>query len=91
LTHRPLAFSRRQTLDPKPTDVNRPVTSIAELIRSTAGPALQPEIGLSERLWGTLCDPHRLESGLLNPAIHARDGVPEAVATENNWPASWPA
>ena len=39
LTHRLLAFSRRQTLDPKPTDVNRLVAGMEELIRRTVGPA----------------------------------------------------
>ncbi len=38
LTHRLLAFSRRQTLDPKPTNVNRLVTDMEELIRRTVGP-----------------------------------------------------
>jgi ABC-type arginine/histidine transport system permease subunit len=35
LTHRLLAFSRRQTLDPKPTDVNRLVMGMEELLRRT--------------------------------------------------------
>ena len=42
LTHRLLAFSRRQTLDPKPTNVNRLVTDMEELIRRTVGPAHSP-------------------------------------------------
>ena len=33
LTHRLLAFSRRQTLDPKPTSVNRLIADMEELIR----------------------------------------------------------
>ncbi len=43
LTHRLLAFSRRQTLDPKPTDVNRLVAGMEELIRRTVGPAITVE------------------------------------------------
>ena len=38
LTHRLLAFSRRQTLDPKPTNVNRLIAGMEELIRRTVGP-----------------------------------------------------
>ena len=38
LTHRLLAFSRRQTLDPKPTDVNRLVGGMEDLFRRTVGP-----------------------------------------------------
>ncbi|MEN3365541.1 MAG: hypothetical protein V7606_2815 [Burkholderiales bacterium] len=76
LTHRLLAFSRRQTLDPKPTNVNRLVASMGELIQSTVGPAIELEVRLLDGLWGTLCDPHQLESGLLNLAINARDAMP---------------
>ena len=44
LTHRLLAFSRRQTLDPKPTDVNRLVAGMEELVRRTVGPAVAVEV-----------------------------------------------
>ncbi|WP_334187740.1 hybrid sensor histidine kinase/response regulator [Noviherbaspirillum sp.] len=77
LTHRLLAFSRRQTLTPKPTDVNELVTSMEELIRRTAGPAIRLETALAPDLWRTLCDPHQLESALLNLAINARDAMPD--------------
>ena len=43
LTHRLLAFSRRQTLDPKPTDVNRLVADMTELVRRTVGPSITIE------------------------------------------------
>ncbi len=43
LTHRLLAFSRQQTLDPKPTDVNRLVAGMEELVRRTVGPAVVVE------------------------------------------------
>ena len=38
LTQRLLAFSRRQTLDPKPTNVNRLISGMEDLIRRTVGP-----------------------------------------------------
>ena len=44
LTHRLLAFSRRQTLDPKPTNVNRLIAEMEELIRRTVGPAIAVEV-----------------------------------------------
>ena len=44
LTQRLLAFSRRQTLDPKPADVNRLIAGMEELIRRTVGPAIQIEV-----------------------------------------------
>ncbi|TFW04955.1 PAS domain S-box protein [Oxalobacteraceae bacterium OM1] len=76
LTHRLLAFSRRQTLAPRAVDVNRLVQSMAELLHRTVGPAVQVEAQLAGDAWNTLCDAHQLESALLNLAINARDAMP---------------
>jgi CheY-like chemotaxis protein len=89
LTHRLLAFSRRQTLDPKPTDVNQLVQSMEELIRGTAGPAISVTTVLGADLWLTLCDPNQLENALLNLCINARDAMPAGgqlvIETANAW------
>jgi signal transduction histidine kinase/CheY-like chemotaxis protein len=77
LTHRLLAFSRRQPLDPRPVDANRLVTSMEELIRRTIGESVQLEMVTAGGLWQTLCDPHQLENAVLNLAINARDAMPE--------------
>ena len=77
LTHRLLAFSRRQTLDPKPTDVNRLVLGMEELIRRTIGPAIALEVVAAGGLWSVLIDPSQLENALLNLCINARDAMPE--------------
>ena len=77
LTHRLLAFARRQALDPKPTNCNRLVAGMEELIRRTVGPAIQIETVLAAGLWSTLCDANQLESALLNLCINARDAMPE--------------
>jgi PAS domain S-box-containing protein len=77
LTHRLLAFSRRQTLDPKPINANRLVAGMEDLIRRTVGPAIVVETVLSEELWITLCDASQLENAILNLCINARDAMPD--------------
>ena len=89
LTHRLLAFSRRQTLDPRPTNVNALVNGMEELIRRTAGPSVMVEVVGSSGAWPALVDPPQLESALLNLCINARDAMPEGgsitIETANKW------
>lgn len=77
LTHRLLAFSRRQTLDPKPTGVNRLVAGMEDLLRRTVGPAIEIEVAAAPDLWPILVDPHQLENALLNLCLNARDAMPD--------------
>jgi PAS domain S-box-containing protein len=77
LTHRLLAFSRRQTLDPKPTDINRLVAGMGDLIDRTVGPSVAVEIVAEAELWATSIDPNQLENALLNLCINARDAMPD--------------
>jgi len=77
LTHRLLAFSRRQPLDPRPLEINPLVASLEELLRRTMGEAIEIRLELLDDLWLTLCDPNQLETSLLNLAINARDAMPE--------------
>jgi nitrogen-specific signal transduction histidine kinase/CheY-like chemotaxis protein len=77
LTHRLLAFSRRQPLDPKPVNANQLVASMEDLLRRTIGPLHALEIVTAGGLWTTLCDPNQLESAILNLAINARDAMPD--------------
>jgi PAS domain S-box-containing protein len=77
LTHRLLAFSRRQTLDPKPVELNRLAAGMDELIRRTVGPAVNLRIQAAPGLWMTMADPNQLENALLNLCINARDAMPD--------------
>jgi signal transduction histidine kinase len=77
LTHRLLAFSRRQTLDPKPTDVNKLIYDIDELIRRTVGPSVTVKVSDTPDLWTVHADPNQLENALLNLCINARDAMPD--------------
>ena len=75
LTHRLLAFARRQPLDPKPLNVNLLIASMDDLLRRTLGPSVDLQMMLKEKLWATLCDHNQLENAILNLAINARDAM----------------
>ncbi len=77
LTHRLLAFSRRQTLDPKPTNANVLVAGMEDLVKRTVGPAIAVEVVAASDLWTVLVDPSQLENALLNLCINARDAMPD--------------
>jgi PAS domain S-box-containing protein len=89
LTHRLLAFSRRQTLDPKPVNVNRLVSDMEELLQRTVGPGIRISTTLTGGVWATLCDASQLDNAILNLCINARDAMPDggqlAIETENTW------
>ncbi|GJD48957.1 Sensor histidine kinase RcsC [Methylobacterium crusticola] len=87
LTHRLLAFSRRQPLEAQPVDVNQLVGSIDDLLRRTLGERVRLDVAVAGGLWLTLCDPNQLENAILNLAINARDAMPDGgtltIATTN--------
>jgi PAS domain S-box-containing protein len=89
LTQRLLAFSRRQTLDPKPTDVNKLINGMEDLIRRTVGPAVSLEVVGAGGLWLTKVDPSQLENAVLNLSLNARDAMPDGgritIETSNKW------
>ncbi|MBD8492667.1 PAS domain-containing protein [Pseudomonas syringae] len=77
LTHRLLAFSRRQTLAPRPTNIDALVQGMAELVQRTVGPAIDMQVSTTPDLWSTLVDPNQLENALLNLCNNARDAMPD--------------
>ncbi len=89
LTQRLLAFSRRQTLDPKPTNLNRLITDMEELVRRTTGPNIEVEVVGAAGLWPVMIDQNQLENALLNLCINARDAMPDGgrltIETANRW------
>ncbi|RQO58288.1 ATP-binding protein [Pseudomonas sp. KBW05] len=89
LTQRLLAFSRRQTLEPRATNVNTLMYGMAELIQRTAGPGIQIETLGAVDAWTAFVDVSQLENALLNLCINARDAMPEGgriqLETANLW------
>lgn len=89
LTHRLLAFSRRQTLEPRATNVNTLMYGMAELIQRTAGPGIVVETVGSSDLWPAFVDKSQLENALLNLCLNARDAMPDGgritLETVNQW------
>ena len=75
LTKGLLAFSRQQPLDPKPTDVNKCVGDMSELLRRALGEHVAVETVLGGGLWRAFVDPPQLESAILNLAVNARDAM----------------
>lgn len=76
LTQRLLAFSRRQPLDPSPTDVNRLVAGMSPMLHSALGERVMVETVLAGGLWRTEIDHNQLENAILNLAVNARDAMP---------------
>ncbi|USJ27010.1 response regulator [Ensifer adhaerens] len=89
LTQRLLAFSRRQTLDPKPSDINRIVAGMQDLISRSVGPGVAVETVGAGGLWTAFVDVGQLENALLNLCINARDAMPDGgrltIETGNRW------
>ena len=89
LTHRLLAFARRQTLSPKPIVVNRLLGDLAEMVRRTVGPGIAVETVAAGGLWPALVDENQLENAILNLCINARDAMADGghitIETGNKW------
>ena len=77
LTHRLLAFARRQALDPKRINANSLITDMLDLVQRSVGPGIKVKTTLMSNLWPSLCDPHQLENAILNLCINARDAMPD--------------
>jgi PAS domain S-box-containing protein len=77
VTHRLLAFARRQPLDPKPLDLNRIVSGTGDLLRNALGERIAIEVVQGSGIWPIAVDANHLETAMLNLALNARDAMPE--------------
>jgi PAS domain S-box-containing protein len=76
LTHRLLAFARRQSLDTKPSDINGIVAGLEDMLQRALMENITFETVLQPDLWHALTDANQLENALLNLSINARDAMP---------------
>jgi PAS domain S-box-containing protein len=87
LTEQLLAFSRRQHLQPRATDLNAVIDGMRELLTRTIGTTVRVHTSLAPDLWPALIDPTQIEVAILNLALNARDAMPQGgtltIATRN--------
>jgi PAS domain S-box-containing protein len=84
LTHRLLAFSRRQPLAAKPTDMAALLAGMSDLITRSIGETIAVDIHSEADLWWCEVDQHQLENAVLNLAVNARDAMPEGGSLSIN-------
>ncbi|MBS0540537.1 MAG: response regulator [Proteobacteria bacterium] len=76
LTRQMLAFSRKQPLRPRPTDVNDLVADTGKLLRRTLGEQIEIDSILADDVWTVDVDPVQLGTSLVNLCLNARDAMP---------------
>ena len=76
LTSQLLAFSRKQALNPKATDINDLVAITGKLLRRTLSGHIELVVDLAVDLWTVNIDRAQLETALINLCVNARDATP---------------
>jgi len=77
LTHRLLAYSRKQSLKPTAIDLDELVVGMSDMLRRTLGGSVEIRVLEEPGLWRCHADQSQLENALLNLSINARDAMPE--------------
>ncbi len=78
LTRQLLAFSRKQTLQPKVLDINKVLLNLNKMLVRLIGEDIHLTTKLQENLWSVFVDPGQIEQVIINLAINARDAMPES-------------
>ena len=77
LTRQLLAFSRRQPLQPKITDLDDLIGRTARLLTRVLGENIRLNVQLEPNIGSILVDEAQMESALINMAVNARDAMPD--------------
>lgn len=89
LTHRLLAFARRQPLDPKPTNVNQLLGGMSDFFKRTLGENIDLEIVGGAGIWQVEVDPGQMEAAILNLVVNAKDAMADdgklTIETSNSF------
>jgi nitrogen-specific signal transduction histidine kinase len=76
LTRQLLAFSRRQTVDPRVITFNEIAANTEKMLRRIIGEDVEVALRFAPRPWPIRVDPGHFEQVLLNLAVNARDAMP---------------
>ena len=77
LTHKLLAFSRKQVLQTRIINPNAVIAGMEELLRRLITEDILLAVILGPTVGNVKADPHQLEQVIMNLAINARDAMPE--------------
>jgi PAS domain S-box-containing protein len=76
LTDRLLAFSRKQRLTPKATDIDRLIEGLDDVLQRLLGETIKVECVANSELWLSMADRLQLEHALISLAENAQDAMP---------------
>jgi nitrogen-specific signal transduction histidine kinase len=76
LTRGLLAFSRKQIIEPKPSDLNDIVRNMEKLLRHLIGEDIEFVTRLAAKELIAMVDPGQIEQVIMNLATNARDAMP---------------
>jgi signal transduction histidine kinase len=76
LTRQLLAFSRKQPLAPRVSDLNEIIASMTQMLTPALGEHVKLEVDSDRDLWGTLVDPAQFQVAISNLAKNAAEAMP---------------